>query len=280
MQTQILVSTDWLHKHLNDSNLRIIDIRGHVKPASEPPPHYYSHRADYDAAHIPSALFVDWTHDIVEPESPSYDVANPQRYAALMSELGVGDDTFVVAYDDANGMFAARLWWTLNYYGHTQAAVLDGGWPKWIAEQRPTTDAMPNVQPATFTARPNPALRSTADDLLAAKPQLLDVRSKAEYNGESSRAARKGHIPGALNLPRKQLLADNGTLLKPEDLREKFAAAGIRLDADDNHTVVYCNSGVSASFGLLALRIAGLAGGSVYDGSWKDWANDDTNPIA
>ncbi len=277
MAQQMLVSTDWLHKHLDDNNLRVLDIRGRVQPASEPPPHYYSHRADYEQSHIPGSLFVDWTRDIVEPGSPSYDVANPQRYADLMSRLGVGDETQIVAYDDANGMFAARLWWTLNYYGHAQVAVLDGGWQKWLAEKRPTTDIIPDVQPTTFTPRINSAWHSSADEVLKQPAQLLDVRSTAEYNGAASRVQRKGHIPGALNLPRKQLLATDGTLLAPNALRQAFTQAGIDLNTTE--TIVYCNSGVSASFALLALHVAGMQGGSVYDGSWRDWANDADKPI-
>lgn len=275
--TTLLVSTQWLAEHLYDSNLRVIDIRGRVLPASEPLPHYFSHHADYLESHIPGAVFVDWTTDIVEPGSPSYDVAGSGRYAALMSRLGVGDNTQVVAYDDANGMFAARLWWTLHYYGHTQAAVLNGGWQKWLAEGYPTSAEQPQIAATTFMPRPNPALRRSAADILAEQPQLLDVRSVAEYNGEVSRAQRAGRIPGALNLPRKRLLAADGTLLVAEALREAFNEAGLKLDAPE--TVLYCNSGVSASFVLLALRRAGVPTGSLYDGSWKDWANNPTYPI-
>lgn len=276
-QENLLVSTDWLAEHLDDARLRVVDIRGKVLPASEPPPHYFSHRDDYEQAHIPGAVFVDWTTDIVEPGSPSYDIANPERYAALMAGLGIGDDTFVVAYDDAGSMFAARFWWTLNYYGHSAVAVLNGGWQKWIAEGRPTTAQVPSPQRATFTPRVQEPLRVTADDILAGDAALLDMRSTDEFAGKSSRANRKGHIPGAWNMPRKQLLQESGELLPIEELRQKLAQAGFPLDT--SHAVTYCNSGVSASFGLLVLRLVGVPGGSVYDGSWKDWANDASKPI-
>jgi thiosulfate/3-mercaptopyruvate sulfurtransferase len=224
-------------------------------------------------------VFVDWTQDIVEPGSHSLDVANPERYAALMSQLGIGDKTFVVAYDDASGMFAARLWWTLNYYGHSQAAVLDGSWQKWTAENRPVTAEVPHIEPAVFTPRMNPAWRRTGDDVAAraAATQLMDVRTPEEFTGKSSRAKRSGHIPGAINLPRNALLNPDGTLMPPDKLRVKFAEAGIELDAPE--TIVYCNGGVSASYGMLALQLAGANGVTVYDGSWKDWGNDPSRPI-
>lgn len=273
-----LVTTDWLAQHLQDENLRIVDIRGKVLPATEPPPHYYTHRDDYLVSHIPGAVFVDWTTDIVEPGSPSYDIANPQRYAGMMSQLGIGDDTLVVAYDDAQGMFAARMWWTLRYYGHDAVRVLDGGWQKWLAEGRPVGADIPQSEAATFTPRVQSALCSTAADIRQQQPILLDVRSPQEFAGEASRANRKGRIPGSVNMPRKQMLREDGRLLELEQLRAKFQAAG--LDLDQTGIVTYCNSGVSASFGLLALAQIGIDSARVYDGSWKDWANNPENPVS
>jgi thiosulfate/3-mercaptopyruvate sulfurtransferase len=276
-----IVSTEWLHAHLNDPNLRVVDIRGHVLPASEPPPHYFSHRDDYDASHIPGAVFVDWRTDITDPDSPTgLRVATPEAYAAQMSQLGIGDETTVVVYDDANGMFAARLWWTLRYYGHDEVAVLDGGWQRWTAEGRPANAHVPDVGPATFTPRPNPALRRSADEvqtMLGTDATLIDVRSPQEYAGQASRAKRAGHIPGALNVPRKTLLAEDGSLPLPHDLQARFAAAGI--DGSSDQLITYCNAGVSAAFGMLALHVAGYTQAAAYDGSWKEWGNDESRPI-
>ena len=216
------------------------------------------------------------------PSDPRHaQIASPERYAEVMRRIGVNDETFVVAYDDANGMFAARLWWSLNYYGHGAVAVLDGGWNKWIAERRPTTAAIPEIPPSNFVARPNPAIFRSGAQILArldGDQQLIDVRSPEEFAGAISRIDRRGHIPGAVNVPRRTLLAPDGTLLPPDALRQHFAAAGISEHSSD--VVFYCNGGVSASYGLLALRAAGLDGGSVYDGSWKDWGSDEHKPIA
>jgi thiosulfate/3-mercaptopyruvate sulfurtransferase len=283
MTDQPIVSTQWLHDHLDDPNLRVVDIRGHVLPASEPPPHYFAHHEAFAESHIPGAVFVDWTADITDPESPhGTQIAQPAAYADLMNRLGIDDDTFVVVYDDANNMFAARLWWSLRYYGHEDVAVLDGGWHKWTAEDRPVTEEVTTVSPATFTPRPQPHLRFTVNDVAAdlrdRSAMLLDVRSTGEYNGDTSRASRKGHIPGAVNLPRGQMVGSDGTVPTPEVLRARFAQVGITPEASE--VVVYCNAGVSASYGLLALHIAGIKNAAVYDGSWKEWGNDDSRPIA
>ena len=281
MSQDVIVSTDWLAEHLDDAKLRIVDIRGHVLPASQPTPHYFNHADDYAKSHIPGAMFVDWVKEITDPADPRHaKIAPPERYAAVMSRLGIDAESLVVAYDDAAGMFAARLWWSLNYYGHSRVAVLDGGWNKWIAEGRPTTAEIPLVKATTFNAVANPEIFRSGEQVLEhlqTSQRLLDVRTPEEFSGKSSRASRSGHIPTAVNLPRTQLIHGDGTLLSPEALRRRFASAGISEDSSD--VVFYCNGGVSASFGLLALYAAGYQRGSVYDGSWKDWGNDETKPI-
>lgn len=281
MNDSLVVTTGWLAQHLDDPDIRIVDIRGHVLPASDPPPHYFNHRADYDQAHIPGAVFVDWVHEITDPADPRHaQIAKPDRYAAVMSRIGVDDKVLVIVYDDAGGMFAARLWWSLNYYGHSRVAVLDGGWQKWGAEGRTTTNTVPNVSPRTFVPRPNPTIYRDSKQVreaLGSQTRLLDVRTPAEFDGRFARAARKGHIPGAVNLPRADLLNADGTLRPAGELRVQLAQVGITAQTPE--VIVYCNGGVSASYGLLALRAAGIQSGAVYDGSWKDWGNDDTTPI-
>ncbi len=281
MTVNLLVTTEWLQAHLHDDHLRVIDIRGHVLPADKPTPHYFNHRDEYDSAHIPGAVFVDWVHQITDPADPRHaQIAKPERYAEVMSQAGIDENTLVVAYDDAGGMFAARLWWSLNYYGHTKVSVLDGGWKKWTAENRPTSADVAQPEPAQFVARPNTSLYRTSKDVEAAlgtSTVLMDVRSPEEFRGDYARARRTGHIPGAVNQPRSDLLNMDGTLLAPDQLRSKLDSIGINDKTPE--VIVYCNGGVSASFGLLAMQVAGLTNGAVYDGSWKDWGNDDNKPI-
>ncbi len=279
-KTPLIVSTEWLHEHLNDDHLRIVDIRGHVLPATEPPPHYFNHHNDYEKSHIPNAVFVDWVHEITLPSGKSNFVADAEQYAQVMSRLGIDENTFVVAYDDSNHMFASRLVWTLAYYGHPTAAILNGGWNKWIAENRPVTAEVPQIQPKEFKPVVHSELRRSAGqilDQLGQNQALIDVRTPAEFAGEASRASRKGHIPTAKNLPTKNFINADGTFLPPEQLREQLAS--IQIDGDSENVVFYCNGGVSASLAFIAYRLAGFDDASVYDGSWKDWGNDPEKPI-
>ena len=275
-----LVTTAWLERHLGKRDIRIVELRGKVLPPTEPPPHYFTDRAGYEKAHIPNAVFVDWQVDIVEPDSPSGDVAAPARFSALMGALGIGNDTRVVIYDNAASMFACRLRWTLRYYGHENVFILDGGWDKWLAEGRPVSADRPQVEAAEFVPRVNARLKATAEEIMtgleAGNMQLIDVRSPAEYAGAASRARFGGHIPTAISVPRSTMVADDQTVETTLNLRKCFADNGVSPDASD--TVIYCNSGVSASFGMLALELAGARNLRLYDGSWKEWGNDVATP--
>ena len=277
-----LVTTGLLEEHLNDADIRIIEIRGKVLPPSEPPPHYFTDRAGYEAAHIPKAVFVDWQVDIVEPGSESNDIASPERFSELMESLGISNDSVVVVSDDAASMFACRLRWALRYYGHEAVYVLDGGWMKWLAEGRPVSSEIPQFARGKFVAEVNADLKATSQDILrglnAGATQLVDLRSPAEYKGETSRARHGGHIPSAINLPRKTMVAVDMTLKPAAKLVAILRDAGVDLDAPD--TVLYCNSGVSATFGMLAMEVAGASNLRIYDGSWKEWGNDDRTPKA
>ena len=277
-----LVTAAWLEKNLSDPNMRIVDMRGGVLPPTEPPPHYYTDRAGYDESHIPNAVFVDWQVDIVEPGSPSNDIAPPAQFAELMGRLGIDSGTTVVIYDNAASMLACRLRWALRYYGHDKIHILDGGWNKWLAEGRPVNAMAPAIEASTFAPWENRRLKATAAEILdaigAGTMQLIDVRSAAEYAGEASRAQYGGHIPSAIHVPRGQLVAEDLTLKPVRDLLDQFARSGVDLNAPD--TVLYCNSGVSATYGMLALEVAGASNLRIYDGSWKEWGNDATTPKA
>ncbi len=279
MTTLNLVSTEWLADHLEDPNIRIVDIRGKTLT-----PHLSSsvtleHYADYVQGHIPDAVFVNWAADItVDPQHKR--IAPPEKYVDALGKLGITNDHFIVAYDDESQTLAARLWWTLQYYGHTQAAVLDGGWFKWINEDRPTATAMPQIKTTQFEANPNPVLLRHGDEimeLLGSTTRLVDMRLPMEYNGEMSLARFNGHIPGAVNMPVNTFVSDDGTLLPPEQLRERFAAAGIDESAPE--VIFYGNMGVISCLGILAMRVAGLSPtASNYDASWQEWGNDTHTP--
>lgn len=282
-----LVDTAWLAAQLDDPSVRVVDIRGKVLPPGTPQPYYLPKRAEYGAEHIPGAVFVDWTTDIVDLDDPvQVQVAPPKKIAAVFGELGIGDDTIVVAYDDNYGMFAGRLLWVLRFYGHEAARVLDGGLVKWKAEGRPLSDAIPHFEQRVFTPRPQSELRRTAADVLAGlqaqheAPLLLDARAPGEYSGQESRASRGGHIPGATNMYYRNLLSEDHTFATPETIRERFEAAGVDLaTVEDREVIAYCNGGVSATPTALALEIATGKRVAIYDGSWNEWGNDPAKPL-
>src|SRR5215203_1568693 len=231
-----LVTTAWLAAHLDDEKVRVVDIRGYVEKTDlgrgRQKAEYLAAREEYDEAHIPGAVYVDWTSDITDPDDPvPAQIAPPKRFADLMGSLGIGDDTSVVVYDHAGGQFATRLWWALTYYGHDSVFVLDGGWRKWTAEDRPTTAEVPEPEPAVFTPEPRSGWRTDAEG-------LLDPES--------------------------------GTFHSVEELARRLEEAGVPEDRDEP-VVAYCNGGVAATVPLFALHRLGYKRLANYDGSWNEW---------
>ena len=227
-------------------------------------------------AHIPGAVYVDWTGDITDPDDPvPAQVATPDRFARLMGSLGIGDDTHVIVYDHSGGQFATRLWWALTYYGHERVSVLDGGWKKWTSEDLPTTDELPSPEPTAFTPRTKPDWRTDVEGVLAARDTesiILDARDERQYTGEIRRGeGRAGHIPGAIHLHADSLMdSKKGTLLSDRELEEKLREAGVPEEREEP-VVAYCNGGVAATVPLFALRKLGYRKLANYDGSWNEW---------
>lgn len=281
----VLVSTSWLAANLGAPGLRVVDIRGEVRPPGHHP-RYVPKRADYEAGHVPGAVFVDWTRDIVDAADPvPAQLAQADEFAAKMGEIGIGNDTLVVAYDDHDHIFAGRLAWALRYYGHDAVRILDGGWSRWVAEGRPTSRDLPPYVPARFSARARPAMRKTADDVARALGKddvlLVDARPADQYDGTVTAAARAGHIPGARSVPYARLVdPQTGRFLPDDELGRAFAEAGIDVAKLPREIVVYCNGGVSCTVPLHALQILGRDDVSVYDGSWNEWGNDERRPVS
>jgi thiosulfate/3-mercaptopyruvate sulfurtransferase len=281
-----LVSTAWLAERLNDPDLRVVDIRGYVEKQTREDGYqeavYKGAPEEYAEAHVPGAVFVDWTADITDPEDPvPAQLAPPERFASAMQSRGIGDSTRVVIQDHTGGQFATRLWWALLYYGHDEAYVLDGGWRKWISEERPTTVEIPTPEPATFTPELRTGWRTDAEEALAAidgDTLLLDARDRGQYTGEVRRGARGGRLPGARHL-HADLLKDpeTGTFLSRAEIEQLVREAGVPEDRD-SPVVAYCNGGVAATAALFNLYRLGYTNLSNYDGSWNEWGEREDLP--
>jgi thiosulfate/3-mercaptopyruvate sulfurtransferase len=276
--TKTLVSTDWLARNCDNPDLRILDASWYLPAADRDP------KAEYDAAHIPGARFFD-IDDVADHRSDMPHMAPPpEKFMSRMRALGVGDGHQVVVYDGAGLMSAARVWWTFKLMGHTDIAVLDGGFPKWQAEGRPIEDMPPVIKDRHMSARfQNHLVRDVTHVSQATKlgtPQIVDARSAARFRGEADEpraGLRKGHMPGAKNLPFQTLLNENGTLMAPDAIKEAFTQAGIDLTRP---VITTCGSGITAAILSLALARIGHDQWSLYDGSWAEWGQFDTLPIA
>ena len=276
---QFLVETSWLAEHLEDPHLRVVDMRGYVRTVEHDgvqDAFYVGARDEYEEGHIPGALYIDWSSDIVDPDDVvEAQVAPAERFASVMGRLGIGDQHLVVAYDaHPASQFATRLWWALNFYGHDQVVVLNGGLSKWQRENRPLVMDIPTYPPATFTTIPQPQLRATAEDVLSFLGQqgvtMVDARERRQYTGELVRGhGRPGHIPGALNIPREELIDPaTGTFRSNDALARMFTDFGVK---PEDHVVAYCNGGVAATTVLFSLAMLGYPKLTNYDGSWNEW---------
>jgi thiosulfate/3-mercaptopyruvate sulfurtransferase len=272
-----LVTTDWLEAHLADPNVRVVDMRGYVvtKAVGEGVEEatYRGAPEEFRAGHVPGAVYIDWTKDIIDPDDPvPAQVAGAERFTEAMAVRGIGDETHVVAVDHMGGQFATRLWWALTYYGHDRVSVLDGGWNRWVDEERPIEEEAKVWPRASFHSKPRLEWRATAEQLVArldaTSLQLLDARDEAQFTGAKRRGPRGGHIPGALNVPRSLFFAEQGGFRPLDEIRANVQKLG--LDAE-RPTIAYCNGGVAATVLLFHLHRLGFTRLTNYDGSWNEW---------
>ncbi|MDP3063165.1 MAG: sulfurtransferase [Chloroflexota bacterium] len=264
---EILVDTAWLARNLENPKVRIVDLRAADK---------------YQEGHIPGSVNL-LTSQITATVGGIVNMAPlPDDFAKLMEQAGVGNDTQVAIVDDGNMLWASRLLWTLDYYGHKNSVVLHGGQAAWVADGREVTRRAPVVTAAKFTPSPTPALVADISEVLQGlgKPgvALLDNRSAKEYTGEDVRSKRGGHIPGAVNIDWTSHLNQGSvpTLKSPAELRSMYEAAGITKDKE---VVSYCQTAIRATHGYMVLRLLGYDAVSVYDGSWVEWGNRDDTPV-
>jgi thiosulfate/3-mercaptopyruvate sulfurtransferase len=257
-----LISPESLLARLGDPLLRLADVRWWLADPGKG-------RRDYAEAHLPGAVFVDLDTDLAAPVGPGrHPLPDPATFVRRMEAVGFGDEHEIVAYDDAGGTIAARLWWMLDDLGHPRVSVLDGGIAAWASAGGPLTAVAPAPEPGRLRLHARWTRTIDRDALIArlGRVRLLDARAPERYRGEIEPVdAVPGHIPTAISLPTAGNLGPDGRFLAPEVLRARFEALG-----DD--VVSYCGSGVNACHNALAMRLAGLPDPLLYPGSYSDWA--------
>ena len=272
---ELLAEPDWLWEHREDPTIRIVDCtttevyqRAHVPGAVRLPVHPFLKTEPDPMAHMNEPLHVIGAGD----------------FAAAMSTIGVTNDTTVVAYDSVGHHWATRLWWVLRYYGHRPAKVLSGGTHRWLEGGRPLSDAVPEVAPSSFEARPDESQIVRGDELLSryADPavQVVNVLWPVVYAGERDPFGnrRRGHIPGSLNMPfTGWLTTDERRVIKPA--RELAAAAEEAGLVPGKETVVHCQGGVATTLGVFVLSLLGWDDVRCYDAAMGEWANRDDTPL-
>lgn len=272
-----LVTTEWLANELGASDLRIVDASYFL------PDHKCNAAAEYEAAHIPGAVFMDLAEIADTTSSLPSMLPPPEKFASRMQSLGLGDGSRIVIYDDSPLKTSARAWWMLRTFGAHDVAILDGGMAKWRAEGRPTESGKPALRHRHFTVWADRKGVRTLGDMKAnvesAAEQVVDARSAARFTGEEPDprpATHAGHIPGSKNMPYSALFNADGTWKSPDAIRAEFVAAGI----DPARPVVTtCGSGITAAVLLFGLHLIGNEA-ALYDGSWSEWGADLTTPKA
>jgi len=263
---RFLAETGWLSEHRSAPQLRIVDVRG---------------GNSYAEGHIPGAVYLNMGN-MVDEAAPVRGTTAPQaKLEAELGSLGITPDTTVVAYDDSGGLWATRLFWILDYLQHKDVRVLNGGWSKWVAENRPQSQEVTRADAAQYKGNPLPERFVGRDQLLArlSSPdiRLVDARTPGEYTGQDIASNKRGgHIPGAINIEWGQNLTQQRTWKSAEDLKKLYEAAGVTRDKE---VITYCQTGVRGAHDYFTLRLLGYPKVGLYSGSWEEWGNDPTLPL-
>jgi thiosulfate/3-mercaptopyruvate sulfurtransferase len=275
-RSDALVSTDWLAERLGAPDIKVADATWFLPTMGR------DARQEYRDAHMPGAVYLD-IDDIADKEnSLPHMLPEPAKFSSRVRKLGLGDGVRIVLYDNNRYSASARAWWMFRVFGHNDVAVLDGGLAKWRAEGRPVDDATVTPREAHFTARQNHLLVRDLEqmraNLVSRRDLVIDARAAGRFAGtepEPRKGLRSGHIPGSVCVPYLDLIRPDGTLAPADELRRRFAAAGM----DRRPIATTCGSGVTACTLALALYDIGVPEVAVYDGSWTEWGGRADTPV-
>ena len=281
-----LIDTETLASRLSDPTVAIVDCRFDLKDPA------WGER-EYAARHVPGAVYASLDADMSGEKTGRngrHPLPDPAALARAFGRLGIDRSTQVVAYDQDTGIYASRFWWLLRWLGHDAAAVLDGGFAKWLKEYRPISSGVESRAAGTFAGTPRPGWVVTVDEVAEASrgaglpraesrgSRLVDARAPERFRGENETIdAVGGHIPGALNHFYKWNLTDENTFRPSSEVRDRLRAS--IGDVAPERVINYCGSGVTACHNLLAFEHAGLRGAKLFAGSWSEWSSDPGRPI-
>jgi thiosulfate/3-mercaptopyruvate sulfurtransferase len=272
---EVLVDTQWVEEHLDDNQVRIVEVD-------------YDPKSNYNLGHIPTSILIDWKKDVNDPITR--DILNIHDFQTLLQINGINNNTTVILYGDFNNWFAAFAFWVFKYYRYNDVRLLDGGRKKWLEEDRPISKEVVNYPKGNYQLdekiEPNDDIRAFLGQVKNAlvsrrnfQLSLVDVRSEAEYRGEitappeypTEGAQRGGHIPGAKNVPWAQVIKDDGTFKTVEEISELYEEQEITKDKD---IITYCRIGERSSHTWFVLKyLLGYPNVKNYDGSWTEWGN-------